>query len=322
MPCSSTSSPLTTQRGGSSASMAAFAICLICFMVVSIAEGMDQNNDIAIFDRKRLSINRARATNDASFLRDWSAERLAERLSDVMREFPLALQIGAADRFSHTKIGALFTMDLLPCGDVIADEEFLPLRDSSLDLVVSNLVLHSVNDLPGALVQIRRALKDDGMFISAMLGGETLRELRASLAYAEAQLRDGISPRVFPFADKPQMGDLLGRAGFALPVVDSDILKVSYDNMFDLMRDIRAMGEGNIIAGRDKRYAGREFFMEAARYYQENFAAKGEDGRIEASFEVIFLIGWAPHASQQQPLKPGSAEMRLADALETVERKA
>ncbi len=284
---------------------------------------MDDTKDIALFDRTRLRLVRKRASGDGNFLREWAGKQINERLGDITRDFPLGLQIGSADTTRYDKVRSLLRMDItegVNDTSFIADEEFLPIKEKSLDIALSNLALHSVNDLPGALIQIRRALKDDGLFVAAMLGGETLRELRTSLMHAEMSLRDGASPRVFPFADKPQMGGLLQRAGFALPVVDSDILSVSYENMFALIRDLRAMGESNIISARDKRYTGRDFFMEAARYYQEHFP--DQDGRITASFEIIFLIGWAPHASQQKPLKPGSADMRLADALETTEFKA
>ncbi|HEY8190083.1 MAG TPA: methyltransferase domain-containing protein, partial [Micavibrio sp.] len=198
-----------------------------------------------------------------------------------------------------------------------ADEEFLPFAAGSLDLVLSPLALHSVNDLPGTLLQIRQALKPDGLFMAALLGGETLHELRQAAAEAEMNLRGGLSPRIFPFADKPQMGSLLQRAGFSLPVVDSEIVTVTYEDAFKLMRDIRMMGEGNAIIKRDRSYAGKALFMETARLYQERFSGPG--GCIEATFEVIFLIGWSPHESQQKPLKPGSATSRLADILCTDE---
>ncbi len=203
--------------------------------------------------------------------------------------------------------------------NVYADEEFFPFADESFDLVLSTLNLHAINDLPGALLQTRKSLKPDGLFLAAMLGGETLHELRHVMTQAEMNIRGGISPRIFPFADKQQMGALLQRAGFSLPVVDSDILTVTYDNVFKLFHDLRYMGEGNAIAARDKTPPGKKFFLEAARLYQEQFAEP--DGRITASFEIIFLTGWAPHASQQKPLRPGSAETSLAEALKTHEIK-
>lgn len=202
---------------------------------------------------------------------------------------------------------------------IFADEEFLPFANESFDLVLGTLNLHTVNDLPGALLQIRKSLKPDGLFLASMLGGETLYELRQVMTQAEMNTRGGISPRIAPFADKQQMGALLQRAGFNLPVVDSDIITVTYDNIFKLFHDLRYMGEGNAIAARDKTPPGKKLFMEAARLYQEQFA--GADGRITASFEIIFLTGWAPHSSQQKPLRPGSAETSLADALSTREIK-
>lgn len=285
-------------------------------------------SDIEIFDRKALRLVRTRAAaapDDHLFLLDWAEKQIADRLLDVNRSFGTALQIGArtdgAMLTNTGKIEYLIRTDITDAGapSVIADEEFLPFAPASLDLVISTLNLHSVNDLPGALLQIRQALKPDGLFIAAIFGGETLHELRDSLTQAEVKLKDGISPRVFPFADKQQMGALLQRAGFALPVVDSDIVRVSYDNMFKLLHDVRGMGEGNIIRARNKANPGKAFFMEAAQHYATHHAV--EDARIEASFEIIFLIGWAPHESQQKPLAPGSAQNKLADALKAEEIK-
>jgi NADH dehydrogenase [ubiquinone] 1 alpha subcomplex assembly factor 5 len=201
--------------------------------------------------------------------------------------------------------------------DVAADEDFFPFAPCSLNLVVSALNLHTVNDLPGALLQINKSLKPDGLFIAAIMGGETLFELRRCLEEAELELTGGVSPRVAPFADKPQMGDLLQRAGFSLPVVDSDIVTVSYNSIFSLMRDLRRMGEGNATVGRHKTFTPRSLFLRAGEIYAEKFA--DPDGRIRASFEIIFLIGWAPHTSQQKPLRPGSAKTRLAEFLGTEE---
>ena len=282
---------------------------------------MVDTNDILIFDRTQLRANRARARSrikEHSFLMEWSKEQILQNLSLVNKEFPLTLQLGNFDLGAHEKIGQLITMD--DEGSTLqGDEEFFPFKENSFDLIISNLNLHSVNDLPGTLLQIRKALKPDGLFLGAMFGGETLYELRESLTQAELSLKGGASPRVFPFADKQQMGALLQRAGFSLPVIDSDIVTVTYENMFKLMHDLRGMGEGNIIRERSKINPGKVFFMEAAQRYQDNFAE--EDGRIPASFEVIFLSGWSPHASQQQPLHPGSAEKRLSEALDSEEIK-
>ncbi len=274
-----------------------------------------------IFDRKLLSLKRQRASNkfsDHDFLFNFTHKQIQDRLADIQREFKTILEVGSRgqaifedsinlDIYSHPKT------------HIMGDEEFLPFKDKSLDLILTNLGLHSTNDLPGTLVQMRRALKPDGLFLGAMFGGETLFELRESLMQTEMEMFDGVSPRVFPFADKQQMGALLQRAGYALPVVDSEILTVTYPHIFKLMADLRGMGETNIISQRSKKYPGRDFFTRAAEYYAQNFA--DEDGRIRATFEIIFLIGWSPHVSQQQPLKPGSAKTRLADALATDEIK-
>ncbi|MGZ9097030.1 MAG: methyltransferase domain-containing protein [Micavibrio sp.] len=284
------------------------------------------SDDILIFDRQRVRANRDRAACHAgehAFLHDWAARAITGRLDDIKREFPLALIIGAqgsAPFQHHEKIGAAITMDLsarsLQNGSGIrlqGDEERLPFAPESFNLVAAPLTLHHVNDLPGALLQIRQCLKPDGLFLAAMLGGETLHELRSVMMEAEANMRGGISPRIAPFADKPQAGALLQRAGFNLPVIDSEIVTVTYDNAFKLMRDLRLMGEGNAILHRDKTFPGDALFMETARLYQDRFSEP--DGRIRATFEIIFMIGWAPHDSQQKPLRPGTAQHRLADAL-------
>ena len=290
---------------------------------------MMKTENIIIFNRDHLRRNRTRIAkrfSDYDFLFRWTAQELSSRLEDINRNFPNALQIGSRTNLSgHPKIGTLFTMDIgnNPVTQTPhyfqASEEFLPLKAQSLDLVISALNLHTINDLPGALIQVRQALKPDGLFLAAMLGGETLHELRQSMTQAELNLTGGISPRIAPFADKPQMGDLLQRAGFALPVVDSEIITVTYDTVFKLFHDLRGMGEGNIIAARNKKFSSKSLFLETAKIYQEKFSEP--DGRIRASFEIIFLLGWAPHASQQKPLRPGSAKSRLADALSTEEIK-
>lgn len=281
----------------------------------------DHSSEIHIFDRSRLKQNRARVASrfsDYDFLHVWAKKQLQSRLSDIMRRFSKTVQIGAR---GGPVLDDIITMDITPSFNpsVVADEEFLPFGDHALDAVLSPLSLHAVNDLPGALSQIKRSLKPDGLFMAALFGGETLYELRESLTAAEILHKGGASPRVFPFADKQQAGALLQRAGFALPVVDSEIVSVTYESMFKLLHDLRGMGESNIIAARDKGYAGKSYFMEAAQHYHQNYAQS--DGRILASFEVIFLLGWAPHESQQKPLRPGSAQNRLADVLQTKETK-
>ena len=209
----------------------------------------------------------------------------------------------------------------LPCGRVgnrslavVADEEALPFRDASLDLVVSALALQFVNDLPGTLIQIRRALKPDGLFLAAMIGGESLAELRAAFAEAEAEIEGGVSPRVAPFADLRDLGALLQRAGFALPVTDVDRVTVRYASPMALMHDLRRMGAGNALTERRRTPLRRATLRRMLEIYAERFA--DADGRIRATFEIVWLSGWAPHESQQQPLAPGSAKTRLADALE------
>ncbi|MGQ0528144.1 MAG: methyltransferase domain-containing protein [Alphaproteobacteria bacterium] len=292
-----------------------------------------QKDGIEIFDRlllRKIRSRRAADLKNAAFLIDWAAKTLAERLSDIKREFQCTLVTGC--RINKNILNNLNDIETIISTDIScellaahtgprvqADPELMPFANHSLDLVFSVLDLHSINDLPGALIQIRRALKPDGLFLAAMFGGETLFELRDSLTRAEIELKGGASPRVFPFADKQQMGALMQRAGFALPVIDSEILTVTYGDMMKLLADLRHMSEGNIIRGRDKKFTGKRYFTAAEKYYREHFTDK--DGRLTASFEIIFLIGWAPHESQPKPLKPGSAQNKLADALATGEFK-
>jgi SAM-dependent methyltransferase len=286
---------------------------------------------LLIFDRKMLRIRRQRATllKPATFLLDRVAGDLADRLAAVQRRFDLALDLGtsgeAVRRALHdvASVGTIVAAAFPEAGSpraapfVVADEEALPFRDGALDLVVSALALHFVNDLPGTLVQIRRALKPDGLFLAALVGGETLTELRQSFAAAESETTGGISPRVAPFADVRDLGALLQRAGFALPVTDRDRVTVRYDSAFALMHDLRRMGSTNVLIDRLRRPLGRTTLVRMAELYRERFA--DPDGRVRATFEIVWLSGWAPHASQQQPLKPGSAAARLADALGTRE---
>jgi SAM-dependent methyltransferase len=199
----------------------------------------------------------------------------------------------------------------------VADEEALPFADASLDLVVSALALQSVDDLPGTLVQVRRALKPDGYFLAALLGGDSLTELRQSFATAEADLEGGVSPRVAPFIDARDAGALLQRAGFALPVADVDRVTVRYASPFGLMADLRRMGATNPLVERRRTPLRRATLMRMAETYAARFA--DADGRVRASFDIVWLSGWAPHPSQPQPLRPGSAQVRLADALGTRE---
>jgi SAM-dependent methyltransferase len=279
--------------------------------------------DRALIDRRRVRAA-ARAAPGASFLLDAVADELAERLSLVQRQFAVGVELaghtgalaarlgqgGQVERLLRIERDARF---LGPGEGVVADEEALPLRDESVDLVLSPLSLHLTNDTPGALVQIRRALRPDGLFLAALLGGETLNELRASLLAAEAEISGGASPRVAPFADLREAGGLLQRAGFALPVIDQDRLTVRYASMFELMRDLRDMGMSNMLHARARRPVGRQLFFRAAEIYAERFA--DADGRLRATFDVVYLSGWKPHESQQKPLKPGSATHSLAEAL-------
>ena len=289
-----------------------------------------------LFDRKLLLERRARAAGKGDipdFLLRRAAGDIAERLQGVQRRFARILVLGAyngllpamlAEAFPEANpiIAAEASAPLLakcPAPKIRADEEFLPFKDEGFDLVVSALTLQFVNDLPGALIQIRRALAPDGFFLGAVLGGKTLHELREAFMLAEIELEGGASPRVAPMADVRDFGALLQRAGFALPVTDSDLLTVTYASPLALMLDLRAMGAGNIMMERRKAPLRRATLQRAAEIYIERFA--NETGRINATFEIIHLAGWTPHESQQKPLKPGSAEARLADILGVKEHK-
>src|SRR3984957_1666833 len=279
-----------------------------------------------VFDRSLLRRRRRRAwaLGPATFLIDRVAADLADRLAVVLRRFALVVDLGtptgALRRALAPHVGTLIAVDADPLalGDesgpkLVADEEALPFADASLDLVVSALALQTVNDLPGALVQVRRALRPDGLFLAAMLGGDTLTELRASFAAAEAEIESGVSPRVAPFVDAREAGALLQRAGFALPVTDVDRITVRYASPFDLVADLRRMGATNVLTERRRAPLRRATLLRMVEVYAARFVAA--DGGVRASFDVVWLSGWAPHASQQQPLKPGSAQTRLADAL-------
>lgn len=285
---------------------------------------MPSPSDILIFDRKKIRTQRNRAIEkmeDHNFLIEWTSNQLLSRLDTIKKEFPLSLQIGTRATLNKDKIPGLellITMDSTNTRNtVIADEECLPFAPESFDLIISALNLHTTNDLPGTLLQLKNTLKPDGLFLSAIMGGETLNELRDVFTQAEMEIKGGVSPRVAPFADMPQMGALMQRAGFNLPVVDSEIVTVTYDNLFKLMHDLRFMGEGNALNARSKSFNNRSFLMRAAELYKQRYSEP--DGKIVATFEIIFLIGWAPHESQQKPLRPGSAENRLSDALGTKE---
>jgi SAM-dependent methyltransferase len=292
-----------------------------------------------LFDRTlhRRRLERAATSfGAANFLKARAAVDIVERLEAIVRGFPLAVDLGARDGgFARAlaasaaagRVGTLIETDLsgrMLTGRaglfVQADEEALPFAPESLDLVVSSLALHWVNDLPGALIQIRRALKPDGLLIAAVLGGSSLTELRQSLLAAEAELSGGAGLRVSPFADTFDAAGLLQRAGFALPVADVDRLTVRYAHPLKLLADLKAMGETNVLVERARQPLSKAVLARACAIYAERFS--DPDGRVRASFDIITMTGWAPHPDQQQPLKPGSAQMRLADALGATERSA
>lgn len=290
-----------------------------------------------LFDRALLAhrLDRAAASfAQAQFLKERVSEDMLDTLGAINRQFPLALDIGArggvfgrmlAESPVADKVGLLIESDLSPAmlpehgARLVLDEEALPFGDDSLNLIVSGLALHGVNDLPGALVQILRELKPDGLFIGALFGGETLKELRACLMEAEIEVRGGYGPRISPFAESPDLIDLLKRIGFAMPVVDSDRVSVSYEHPLRLMSDLRLMGESNVLVERPRKGLNRAILTRMCELYAERHS--DVDGRINATFEIITLSGWKPHESQQKPLRPGSAKMRLADALGVKEGK-
>jgi len=286
----------------------------------------------ALFDRRAWRAHRNRAARQGlaggavDFLHAEIAERLLDRLDLVNREFADALDLGARDgglaRSLARRPGIVRIVAAEPAAEfvarmagprVAADPELVPFRDASFDLVVSNLALHWTADLPGALVQLRRILKPDGLLLAAMLGGQTLVELRTALLEAELAEEGGVSPRVSPSIELGDAAALLQRAGFALPVADSETITVTYPDVLALMRDLRGMGETNALADRRRGWLRRATLARAALIYAERFG-DGE-GRIPATFEVLFLCGWAPHPSQPKPLPRGSATARLADAL-------
>ncbi len=266
-----------------------------------------------IFDRRLLRARRRRAAalGAERFLIDRVADELGERLGAVLRTFEVAADLGTPTDAVRRVLAQSGKVGCV--ARVVADEEAVPFADGSLDLVVSALSLQFVNDLPGTLIQIRRALKADGLLLAALIGGDSLTELRQAFAAAESEIEGGVSPRVAPFADVRELGGLLQRAGFALPVVDSDRLTVRYDSVFALMHDLRRMGATNVLTERRRSPLRRATLRRMTDIYAERFA--DADGRLRATFEVAWLSGWAPHERQQKPLRPGSAARRLADAL-------
>jgi len=272
------------------------------------------NTAPVLFDRVLLRARQSRASRSgpATFLLDRVAEDFAERLHAVLREFNTAADIGTVgDQVRDAVTGRVGQLARIDLPDL--ESEPISLAPQSLDLVVSALAFQFVNDLPGVLAQIRRALKPDGLLLAAMIGGDTLTELRQSFAAAEAELEGGLSPRVAPFADLRDIGALLQRAGFALPVTDVDRIVVRYDSAFALMQDLRRMGATNILVERRRTPTRRATLLKMAQIYGERFA--DPDGRIRATFDVIWLSGWAPHDSQQKPLQPGSAKASFEEAV-------
>jgi len=294
---------------------------------------MEASQSFSVFDRSLVRKRRERAVlggDTSDFLFAEVAKRVADRLTDVKRSFSVAVDLGgrgghmARAALATGRIGQLYGMDsspalarLQPVPAVAADEEQLPFAPASLDLAISALALHWVNDVPGTLLQIRQALRPDGLFLAALFGGETLWELRQILTEAELAVSGGASVRVSPMADLRDAAGLLQRAGFALPVADRDTLTVSYTDAWALMRDLGAMGEGNAARLRTAGPMRRAVLAEAVQLYQKRHAMA--QGRVRATFEVLYVSGWAPAASQQQPLRPGQATGRLADALGATE---
>ena len=265
-----------------------------------------------LFDRAllRARMERARRAGPVTFLLDRVREDMEERLAAVTRNFSDAAEIWAPGELLRKPIADRFQSIIR----IEADRsETLPLQPVSLDLIVSALAFQFVNDLPGVLAQIRRALRPDGLLLAAMLGGDTLTELRQSFAAAEAECEGGVSPRVAPFADLRDVGALLQRAGFALPVTDVDRVVVRYNDAFALMHDLRRMGATNIMAERRRTPLRRATLLRMAQIYHERFT--DPNGRIRATFDIVWLSGWAPHESQQKPLQPGSAKASLEQAV-------
>jgi SAM-dependent methyltransferase len=298
---------------------------------------MADPSPIRVFDPRAVRLHRARAmragAGGADFLLQEAAERLADRLGDVSRRFPRALDLGCGMGAVARAVRARGGIEWRVAADaaeacvrgaarpgVAAEAEALPFAPGSFDLVLSNLALHWTNDLPGALLQMRQILKPDGLLLATLWGGETLFELRRALIDAELDTAGGASPRVSPFADLRDLGGLLQRAGFALPVADSDTIEATYPDALALMRDLRAMGESNAVLERRRRFTRRATLARAAALYAAQYGRS--DGRIPATFQLVTLTAWAPHESQPQALRPGSAARRLADALGTEERPA
>ncbi|KAA0912298.1 SAM-dependent methyltransferase [Aquicoccus porphyridii] len=267
------------------------------------------NRPAPLTDRAALLRNRRRAAHaPVSFLHEIAADELKDRLGMVNKGFNKPVIVSGQGDFWH---------NVIPNAPVIADDDTLMLEAGAHDLVIHAMALHWANDPVGQLIQSRHALRPDGLFLGVLFGGQTLAELRASIAQAEADVVGGLSPRVAPMAEIRDLGGLLQRAGFALPVADSVAIRASYETLSDLIRDLRGMGETNALNGRLKRPTRRRVFERAAEIYADAYAEEG--GRLAATFELIFLLGWAPDPEQPQPLRPGSAQTRLAEALNVKE---
>ena len=308
--------------------------------------GAEFADPASVFDRAAVRAHRDRASRllaQHDFLVREAAERLLDRLDDVTRRFPAGLDMGCrtgtlasalAERGGiENLLHADLSWDMIrpiahsagPNGTpastcIVADEELPPFAPASFDIILSNLSLHWTNDLPGALAQLNRALKPDGLFLATLFGGDTLWELREAFLQAEAEIEGGASPRVSPFVDVRDAGDLLNRARFSLSVADVDTVTVTYPDIFRLMADLRGMGETNSTTARRRTFTRRDTLMRVGALYQERQG--DEQGRLPATFQIITLTGWAPHDSQPKPKRPGSATTRLADALGTTEHPA
>ncbi|WP_150524065.1 class I SAM-dependent methyltransferase [Roseibium sediminis] len=282
-----------------------------------------------IFDRHALKLRWQRALknvgNGADFLMRLVAEDIEDRLATIKRDFPVALDVGGHSSLVEEalgrapNVGTVFRMDILcPTNKgtspaCVIDDAQPPLKDESVDLIVSALHLHLVNDLPGTLIQLNRALRPDGLLLATLPGADTLNELRDVLMRAEIDVAGGVSPRVSPFADTRDLGGLLQRAGFALPVADVDRMTVRYDNLFGLLKDLRVMGATSVLTDRPRTPLRRDVLLRAAELYATDYS--DPDGRIRATFSLVTISGWKPHESQQKPLKPGSGKVSLAEVL-------
>ncbi len=283
-----------------------------------------------LFDRALVAEHRRRAAGldwpRHRFLFNEVAERVAERLLDINHSFSLALDLGGRDGAFGEKLITMkkvdrvirtdltkATLDNATDATVVADEEFLPFKDNSFDLIGSVLGLHWANDLPGVLSQIARSLKPNGLFLGALFGIESLQELKACLIDAESEIKGGVCPRISPFTEIRDAGSLLQRAGLALPVTDTELITLKYEHPFALMHELRGMGETNALLSRQKHFTPRQILFRAAELYVENFA--DADGRIPATFQIIYMSGWSPHESQQKPIARGSGKVSLGDYL-------